>query len=309
MTYYQWVPIILLFQALLFKSPNILWRLLNGYSGIKIEKMSVLTDDALMSSPEEREKKVEQMAKYIHNWISSEKDYRQNFFTCIRQKLSCLLCFFIGKRDGKFLTGFYIFVKFLYCINCVGQFFLLNAFMGMDYNNFGFEVIDYYMKHGEWKPSPRFPRETLCDFTIRQLKNHQRYTIQCVMPLNLLNEKIFIFEWFWFFLLTILTFINLISWVYYGSCGDNNIRYIKHHLKMCKEIHCQNDTILARLFAKKYLRDDGVFILRVLEKNAPSMITKDLVFHLWSLFREQQHEKVKMINHVENEYADIAMSV
>jgi hypothetical protein len=62
---------------------------------------------------------------------------------------------------------------------------------------YGFEVMDGLTNEWEIRESYRFPRVTLCDFDIRQLANVQRWTVQCVLPINLFNEKIFIFLWFW----------------------------------------------------------------------------------------------------------------
>lgn len=44
---------------------------------------------------------------------------------------------------------------------------------------------------------------------------------------------------------------------------------------------------LARKFADDYLRNDGIFVLRVIEKNSSGMVLADLVISLWKLFKEE----------------------
>lgn len=39
----------------------------------------------------------------------------------------------------------------------------------------------------------------------------QQYDSLCVLPVNILNEKVFIFLWFWYVILAILTGINLVA--------------------------------------------------------------------------------------------------
>lgn len=43
---------------------------------------------------------------------------------------------------------------------------------------------------------------------------------------------------------------------------------------------------LARKFVETYLRDDGVFILRVVGKNSSDMVLTDLVVNLWKIFKD-----------------------
>ncbi|CAG2217539.1 inx [Mytilus edulis] len=245
-----------------------------------------MSNASLMSTPDDRTKNISQIAKYLHRWIECQQDYHSNILVRMRHRFSNIFCFCYGKRDGTFLTGYYLFIKLLYCANVVGQFFLLNAFMAMDYNVFGFEVLDYLLSNGEWKESPKFPRVTLCDFQIRQLNNVQRYTIQCVLPINLFNEKIFIFIWFWLFLVSVLTFINYFSWVFYCTFKEKKLQYVKKYLKMEHEIRTGMDKKLARKFVETYLRDDGVFILRVVGKNSSDMVLTDLVVNLWKIFKD-----------------------
>ena len=285
-TYYQWVPIILIFQAFLFKLPNLVWRMCNGYSGINLEKICKIADGTMLRSTEDRQKEITTLAWYMHKWVVTNRNYHHNVLTRVRQRISSVFCFCIGKRDGQYLTGFYLFVKILYCINIVGQFFLLNAFMANDFNVFGLEIILYLIGRGDWKPSLRFPRVTLCDYQIRQLANVQQWTVQCVLPVNMFNEKIFIFLWFWFFIVSVLTFLNMFSWMYYILFSSNKTKYLRKYLKLNNDLHTAFDKKLSRKFADDYLRDDGVFVLRVLAKNSSEMAVTDLVYSLWKVFKE-----------------------
>ena len=43
LTYYQWIPLILLFMAFLFKLPSFVWRMLHGMAGLNINKIVDMT--------------------------------------------------------------------------------------------------------------------------------------------------------------------------------------------------------------------------------------------------------------------------
>ena len=38
----------------------------------------------------------------------------------------------------------------------------------------------------------------------------QRHDAQCILPINIINEKIFVFLWWWFILLAIMTTLDLL---------------------------------------------------------------------------------------------------
>lgn len=154
---------------------------------------------------------------------------------------------------------------------------------------FGFEVVENLAKNNEWRESHRFPRVTLCDFQIRQLQNVHRYTVQCVLPINLFNEKIFIFIWFWLVLVSFATCGNFLFWVYRVVFRQNRVKYVKKYLKIANSIHTIADKKLARRFADQYLRDDGIFVLRLVSKNSNEMVLSDLVLELWQIFKNKPH--------------------
>ncbi|KAK3082805.1 hypothetical protein FSP39_005901 [Pinctada imbricata] len=290
-TYYQWVPIILLFQAFLFKVPNVVWKLLHGGAGVDLSKVVKLAEETQCSSPEDRETAVNHLAIYLDKWLSTNQEYKHNFMVRARRNVNkiCLNCL-CDKRQGTYLIGLFLIVKILYLVNVVSQFFILNAFMATEYNLYGFEYLEMMASGRPMRESPRFPRVTLCDFQIRQLQNLQRWTVQCVLPVNLFNEKIFIFLWFWLVLVGFLAGFGLLKWLFYQIYRNNKVQYIKKMLKSNPEIRdnfSKTDKALCREFAENYLRNDGVFLLYMIAKNATDLVVTDLVYEMWNIFKKK----------------------
>ena len=89
------------------------------------------------------------------------------------------------------------------------------------------QTLTGLLRGEEWRESVVFPRVILCDFSIRRLANPQQHTVQCVIMLNLINEKsvhfhafksslpqtrLYFFLHFWFLL---IGFVTLVNFLYY----------------------------------------------------------------------------------------------
>ena len=81
----------------------------------------------------------------------------------------------------------------------------MDRFLGGTFLTFGIEVISFALRDEEDRVDPViyiFPRMTKCTFhkfgTSGEVEKHDAL---CILPLNIVNEKIYIFLWFWLLLL------------------------------------------------------------------------------------------------------------
>ncbi|XP_013412155.1 innexin unc-9-like, partial [Lingula anatina] len=164
--------------------------------------------------------------------------------------------------------------------------FLLNAFLGTAFHVYGFDVIDDFIHNRDWTVNGRFPRVTLCDFKVRRLgHNVQRYTVQCVLPVNMFNEKIFMFLWFWFVIVSAATTLGFFAWLS-DLLPSRRRHFIRKHLKVTGSLS-PADADLCNEFVHDYLYLDGVFTLRLIGRNSNTIILAEFISQLWYYYRKK----------------------
>lgn len=285
-TYYQWVPMILLTQALLFYLPCMFWRFMNSKSGIDVnnvvEAAVTIQNTAYMES---RETTIRYMAKHMDRYLSQTRAYRIGFWANCKHFVSRNMCFICGRRYGNYLVVLYLSSKLVYVINVLGQLFVLNVFLGDGYHMYGVDVIQKLLNKESFTDSARFPRVTLCDFSIRTLANIQRHTVQCVLPINLFNEKIYIYVWFWFVFLAIANIFSFLHWTGRAFLKVDQIRYVRNHLRAFERIDKVRDKDVTSKFVRRYLKQDGVIVLRLVGQNTNELVVAELVSELYNIYR------------------------
>ncbi|VDK45010.1 unnamed protein product [Anisakis simplex] len=317
--YYQWVPFILIAEALMFSVPCMMWRLLNWQSGLNIQQIiTTACDIQAIADIDTKRNAVQTLSASIVDFIDLQSPsdafpHRSMFsaFKCYRFVHHNLVA-------GHYATGLYLLTKLLYTANIVLQFMLLNAALKSDeYLLFGFQVLSDLLCGKPWTESGHFPRVTLCDFEVRYLANLNRYTVQCALLINIINEKVFAFFWCWYLLLMIVTSCSTIFWILSFIFISEKIDYISRFMTIAETVERNKEgklrgaylrgpfaiiTIAPHLvdkFVINFLKSDGIFTLRLMANHAGELVVLDVVRCLWKEFRERnwrEFEEVEKMN-------------
>ena len=110
-------------------------------------------------------------------------------------------------------------IKFLSCealniFNAIMNISFLNNLMGGQFYSYGSEVLWFSQKNQEDRTDPMikvFPRITKCTFNLYGPSGTiETIDLMCVLAMNIFNEKIYIFLWFWFIFLAVVSSMALL---------------------------------------------------------------------------------------------------
>ncbi|CAH8662761.1 unnamed protein product [Heterobilharzia americana] len=112
-----------------------------------------------------------------------------------------------------------------------GTVILLARFLGQTTIFFGPQLLTDLLAGTHWYQSGNFPRVTFCDLDMRRMgSNYHRYTLQCVLGINMFNEKIFIFLWFWFTGITLMNVHSFLHWCCRSTFQTSRACFIRNLL-------------------------------------------------------------------------------
>lgn len=190
----------LFFQAICFYAPNLCWK--------SCESKLLLTLTSNVKDPvvKEESKRKEHLTKLTSFFVDRAK-----------------VCKSVHNRY------FYIFFgcEVANLANVFAQWYLVNRFLGGNFTDYGWNsLIRAFADSTTEDPDPMevvFPKMTKCTFRrFGPSGDVNQYDALCILPLNILNEKIYVIMWFWFIILGGITFI----WIIYriATCFKPKVR-------------------------------------------------------------------------------------
>lgn len=106
-------------------------------------------------------------------------------------------------------------------------------------------------------------------------------TAQCLLKINLLNEKIFLFLWCWFLFLSFVTCINFLSWLYISCSTYHWCKSIRQYLRIRKLVTGRGYEPRIRHFVANNLGADGMILVSFISSQIGDLVASHVVGHLW----------------------------
>jgi len=175
--YYQWVPLLLAFQACLSYFP---WQMWKGVEGGKVGKLlSNVSQDPLT------EITLSEQIISLSEFLISHRGW---FDSCARKlRVWQIMCLILS----------------------VGQMYAMDLVLGYEYWSLGQHLFSYDLL--QQNLAKVFPIVVKCSMTyVGPSGNFVNNSGLCTLPINIINEKIYMTLWFWFLLVTILSVLVLV---------------------------------------------------------------------------------------------------
>ncbi|PAA58479.1 hypothetical protein BOX15_Mlig011707g2 [Macrostomum lignano] len=264
-SYFQWVPFLLSIQALLVFLPHLLWRVTSARSGGEPHRIVKLASELASTGKPKRKRR--KMAEYL------AKQLRKSIAiagTVTGSRLPCCG----SNRCACWLFVSYIVNKFVYVLNGLGQLYLMKTYLGYQDLHFGWSSVSHLLNERYWQQTGIFPRVTFCDIPIKQVGQWNTRSVQCVLPMNMLNEKIYIFLWFWIVLCMALQVVYCVFWIASIAPPAQRLKFMRSLVRL-ESPHSglgpAVDTPSKRTFMRDHLRLDGVFILQMVAEKCGNL--------------------------------------
>merc|ERR1719154_392828 len=98
--------------------------------------------------------------------------------------------------------------------NVIGNIYFIDTFLGGEFSSYGLQVASFVEDDPQNRIDPMsrvFPRMTKCLYQkYGPSGSIQTHDALCMLPINVINEKIYVFIWFWLIFLAVITTLSII---------------------------------------------------------------------------------------------------
>ncbi|KAL3312496.1 Innexin inx2 [Cichlidogyrus casuarinus] len=294
MNYYQWVSIVLALQAIMCYFPRLIWEtIIFNRVGTNLTYLIENAQVASRETGQERKRKVGFVANTMDTLLFARRNLKNGLSaSTLRHRLASLLLDLVPrKRLGTALASYYGMIKMLYLFNSIGQIILIEKFIGAKGKLYGIQAVNAFVNGMHWSESEIFPRVGFCRVPIKIANVKLTHLVaQCSLPVNMLNEKIYIFLWFWFCLVAAMELASVCMWINRLAIRQKRVHNLVKHLKIA-DVYNDDMVPLIKRFELTFLRLDGTFLLYMLRLNAGDIITHEILQTMLQRFVDEESKK------------------
>ncbi|CAJ0583552.1 unnamed protein product, partial [Mesorhabditis spiculigera] len=269
-SYYRWVPIVLALQAVMFYMPNYLWNSILAHTAINPVDFLTEAERIKKFHGKEREQEIEHLASNYLDAVSvfqRPRKFSQN----------------TQARSGRNAVYLYLMTKALYFINLVVQIWLVDRFLGGKFISWGMININNIVTNSSMADGSVFPRVIYCDFLVRRLADVHRYTVQCVIMMNMINEKVYLLLYIWFMMLFVLTAVN-----FFYYCAMLLLPFMRHRLLLIGSDDPKGRRKGLSKYRSRFVNEcampDGVLLLQFVKEHVGGRIAYELTTKILALY-------------------------
>lgn len=252
-SYYQWVSIFLVFQAILFYIPRVIWLMLEG--GLMKFLGKGTTGRIIEDGDDKRDKMLRVFRDNLQNKYNR---YAFIFFAC----------------------------EVLNLIVVISQFLITNIFLEYQFTWYGPTVWRYYNLPAEESAMAQiknpmcevFPRVASCTYW-RYGSGGGQTQLQalCILSLNIVIDKVYLILWYWYLLVTLLGAIRVLCRVV--QILSPHMRYWLMKLKMHRYFKNKENTVGIKSYIHHCTIGDW-FVLYQMSKNLNRKFFYDFLIQL-----------------------------
>ncbi|CAB3407482.1 unnamed protein product [Caenorhabditis bovis] len=303
--YYQWVPFFFAVQVFCFVLPHWIWTWMQKLLYLDMAMIVGYTHDLLSEKDMGAYKnKVTSLISYTYDHFKYRRLHKVGYFAFIFM-------------HPAFACYLYIITKMLFLFNALLQLKIVSSFLGFKNWTWGFDIIYQFSmdriygegplqmaasenkyQYGAFNQFKHFPILVACDFrTYPSLARiFANNTAQCIIPMNIVNEKLFVFIWIWFILLIGVTFIGTLGWIFKlldkRTSESMIFQLLKDHGGSDSEdgkpgfryVGKRNGSDYRYDFVHKFLGADGILLIHFMRGKCGTLQTQIVIDGLYSRF-------------------------